>query len=65
MLRTITVARDLAARVHTATGLTLIPEIARRVYEKGQQVSRDFLTNMPVHFHNFLPNLNYTALSWT
>lgn len=65
VLRTITVARDLAARVHTATGLTLIPEIARRVYEKGQQVSRDFLTNMPVHFHNFLPNLNYTALSWT
>jgi hypothetical protein len=58
-------ARDLAARVHTATGLKLIPEIARRTYEKGQQVSRDFLANMPIHFHNFLPNLNYTALSWT
>ena len=64
-LRTIQVARDLAARVHTTTGLTLITEIARRTYKKGQQVSRDFLNNMPIHFHDFLPNLNYTALSWT
>lgn len=64
VLRTIEVARDLARRVHTSTGLTLITEIARRTYEKGQQVSRDFLANLPIHFHNFLPDLNYTALSW-
>lgn len=65
VLRTIAVARDLAARVQTTTGLKLIPEIARHTYAKGQQVSREFLANMPIHFHNFLPNLNYTALSWT
>lgn len=57
--------RSPARRFATATGLTLITEIARRTYEKGQQVSRDFLNNLPIHFHEFLPNLNDTALSWT
>ena len=65
VLRTIEVARDLTTRVHTTAGLTLITEIARRTYEKGRQVSRDFLAHMPIHFHDFLPNLHYTALSWT
>jgi hypothetical protein len=64
VLRTIEVARDLAHRVHTSTGLTLIPEIARRTYEKGQQVSREFLDNLPIRFHKCLPDLNYTALRW-
>jgi len=65
VLRTIQVARELAARVHTSTGLQLIPEIARRTYEKGQQVNREFLANMPIQFHKSLPELNYTALSST
>jgi hypothetical protein len=64
VLRTIEVAHDLAHRVQTSTGLTLIPEIARRTYEKGSQVSRAFLTNMPIRYHKSLPNLNYSALSW-
>lgn len=65
VLRTIQVARELAARVHTSTGLQLIPEIARRTYEKGQPVSREFLADMPIQSSKRLPELNYTALSWT
>ena len=64
VLRTREVARELAARVQTTTGLQLVAEIARRIYEKGQQVSRDFLHNLPIAFNHLLPELNYTALSW-
>jgi hypothetical protein len=64
VLRTIEVARELAARVCTSTGLQLITEIARHTYQKGQPVSRDFLNNLPIDFHHFLPELNYTAPSW-
>jgi hypothetical protein len=65
VLRTTEVARVLAARVQTSTGLQLVAEIARRIYEKGLQVSRDFVNNLPTNFNHFLPELNYTALSWT
>jgi Rhodopirellula transposase DDE domain len=65
ILRTVEVARQLADRVQTSTGLQLITEIARRTYAKGQQVSRDFLSNLPITFHTFLPELNYTAFSCT
>lgn len=65
VLRTIEVARDLAARVHTATGLRLLPEIARRTYAKTTPVSREFLDHPPLAFNDFLPQLNYTALAWT
>jgi hypothetical protein len=65
VLRTIEVARELAARVRTATGLRLVAELAEHVYEKGQKASRDFLHNLPIDFDDFLPELNYTAPSWT
>jgi Rhodopirellula transposase DDE domain len=64
ILRTIEIARDLAARVHTSTGLRLIPEIANHIYEKGCQVSRDFRDHMPINFPDLLPELNYTAPAW-
>jgi hypothetical protein len=64
VLRTIQVARELADRVQTSTGLQLITEIARKIYQKGQQVSRAFLNNLPINFNHFLPELNYTAPSW-
>lgn len=64
ILWTIDVARELAARVQTSTGLRLVTEIARRTYEKGHKVSREFLNHLPIDFHRFLPELNYTAPSW-
>jgi DDE family transposase len=65
VLRTIEVARDLIARTTTATGLRVIAEIARRTYLKGRKATTDFLQDMPIQFHNFQPQLNYTAPAWT
>ena len=63
VLKTIHVAQDFIARTKTATGLRVVAEIARRMYPKGLKASRDFLDNNPIRFHDFLPDLNYTA-SW-
>ena len=60
-LRTIDVAYQLAQRVATSTGLHLIPQIAKRIYEKGQKASDDFLEHLAIQFNRFLPELNYTA----
>jgi hypothetical protein len=65
VLRSIQVARDLAQRVTTSTGLRLIAEIARHTYKKSQPLQRDFLDNLNIRFHNFLPDLNYTAPLWS
>lgn len=61
VLKTIHVAKDFIARTKTATGLRVVVEIARRMYQKGLKASREFLDNNPIHFHDFLPELNYTA----
>lgn len=64
-LKTIQVAQSFISRTTTTTGLKVIAEIADRVYQKGQKVTRDFLANMPelFDFNVFLPQLNYTALA--
>lgn len=63
VLKTIQVAKDFIGRTHTATGLRVVAEIARRMYKKGLKASHDFLENNPIRFNNFLPDLNYTASS--
>lgn len=63
VLKTIQVAKDFIGRTKTATGLRVVVEIARRMYQKGLKASRDFLENNPIRFDDFLPELNYTA-SW-
>ncbi len=62
VLRNCEVARDFIARTTTRTGLRVIAEIARKTYQKGRKASAEFLYNMPIRFHGFLPELNYTAL---
>lgn len=63
VLRTIQVARDFISRTSTKSGLQLIVEIARHIYQKGRKATKDFLEDMPIHFNRFLPALNYTALN--
>ncbi len=63
VLKTMQVAKDFIGHTTTATGLRVVAEIARRMYEKGLKASRDFLENNPIRFDTFLPELNYTA-SW-
>lgn len=65
VLKTIQVARTFIARTHTAHGLRVVADIARRMYEKGVKASQYFLDNNPIHYDNFLPQLNYTAPAWS
>lgn len=61
VLKTVDITKQFIARATTATGLRVVAEAARHSYQKGLTASADFLTNMPIRFHNFLPALNYTA----
>lgn len=61
VLRTIEIARELIACTTTAAGLHVVAELARRAYTKGRKASTEFLDQMPIRRHNFLPELNYTA----
>ena len=64
VLKTIEVARRFIARTHTAFGLRVVAEVARRTYQKGLKATHAFLTNNPIQLDNLLPQLNYTA-PWT
>jgi hypothetical protein len=55
------VARQAISSARTATGLRVVAELAKRVYQKGLKASEEFLQAMPIRFHHFLPQLNYTA----
>jgi len=48
VLKTIEVARHYIARTKTASGLSVIAEIARRSYEKGLRATNDFLHHNPI-----------------
>jgi hypothetical protein len=63
VLKTMRVAKDFIGRTQTATGLRVVVEIARRMYQKGLKASKAFLDNNPIRFNDFLPELNYTT-SW-
>lgn len=63
VLKTIEIAKTFMARTKTAEGLRVVPEIARRMYEKGLKASELFLAHNPIRFDRFLPQLNYTAPS--
>jgi hypothetical protein len=63
VLKTIHVAKEFIGRTKTASGLRVVVEIARRMYQKGLKATADFLDNNPIRFDDFLPELNYTA-SW-
>lgn len=64
VLKTIAVARQFISHTTTSFGLNVIAEVARRTYEKGLKATHHFLADPPIQFHNFLPELNYTA-PWT
>lgn len=61
VLKTVDIAKHSIARTTTHTGLRVVVETAKRVYEKGLQASDEFLENMPIRFHHFLPKLNYNV----
>jgi hypothetical protein len=64
VLKTVEIAKQCIARTATVTGLRVVAETARRVYQKGLHASASFLQDMPIRFHHFLPELNYTARAY-
>jgi hypothetical protein len=61
VLKNAEVAQQAISGTTTATGLRVVAELAKRVYQKGLKASAEFLQAMPIRFHRFLPQLNYTA----
>lgn len=61
VLQTVDVAKQFIARATTDSGLRVVAEAARRVYQKGLKATAEFIATMPIRFHHFLPALNYTA----
>lgn len=47
----------------TVTGLKVVAETTQRIYANGLRASVEFIEKMPIRFHHFLPDLNYTAHS--
>jgi hypothetical protein len=53
--------RDAFARTTTSTGLSVVVEQARRVYQRGLKASIEFLNNDPIIRDDHLPQFNYVA----
>jgi hypothetical protein len=61
VLTTAEIARHHISRASTTTGLRVVAEIARCAYLKGLKASAEFIQNLPIQFHHFLPDLNYST----
>jgi hypothetical protein len=61
VLTTLQIAKNFISRTTTAFHLHVVAEIARRMYPKGLKAPRDFVTDNPIEFDDFLHELNYTA----
>jgi hypothetical protein len=64
VLKSIYIAQDFISRTTTTTGLHVLAEVAKKVYEKGRHATPIFMKDMPIRFANVLPELNYTALPY-
>lgn len=64
VLDSVETARHYIGRTTTSTGLRVIAEAAKRLYQKGIKASAEFIEQMPIRFPHFLPTLNYTAVPW-
>jgi hypothetical protein len=64
VLKTIEIAKRFISRTHTSTGLSVVVECARRMYEKGLKASASYFQHQPIQLAKQLPQLNYTAPYW-
>ena len=59
--RSVENVRDALVGTTTSTGLRVVVEIARRVYQSGVKASEHFRNNEPIIRHHHLSAFNYTA----
>ena len=62
IFNTIDVVKELAEKVTTSTGLSVIAKIKDKVFNKGRKVSEEFKENMPIIKDDYLGNWNYRAV---
>lgn len=56
------IVKELMEKTTTTTGLRVIVNIKKKIYETGRQVSKSFKENMPIVFDNYLGKWNYRAI---
>jgi hypothetical protein len=54
--------KRLFEKARTATGLGVVVEVARKVYETGRKYAEGFKQNMKILFDDLLPKWNYRAV---
>jgi len=59
--QSIEIIRDAFADTTTSTGLRVVVEVAKRVYQKGIKAAADFLKDETIVRDHYLPKFNYVA----
>jgi hypothetical protein len=62
VFRTLDIVTTCLRRVWTSTGLKVTYAVHDKVYETKRMVTERFMNLFPIHFHDLLPDWNYTAL---
>ena len=62
VFRTLDIVTTCLRRVWTSTGLKVTYAVLDKVYQTKRTVTERFMNLFPIHFHDLLPDWNYTAL---
>jgi hypothetical protein len=62
VFRTLDIVKRFIRRTTTSTGLRTTVHVLTKTYQRGRTASIRFLTNCPILFDRFLPELNYLVL---
>ena len=54
--------KELMAKTHTKTGLSVVVNVSDKIYEAGRKVTKGFKEIMKIIFDEYLPKWNYRAV---
>ena len=54
--------KELMAKTHTKTGLSVVVNVSDKIYETGRKVAKGFKETMKIIFDEYLPKWNYRAV---
>jgi Rhodopirellula transposase DDE domain len=54
--------KELMAKTHTKTGLSVVVNVLDKIYETGRKVANGFKETMKIIFDEYLPKWNYRAV---
>jgi Rhodopirellula transposase DDE domain len=59
---TLELVKELMAKTHTKTGLSVVVNVIDKIYETGRKVANGFKETMKIIFDEYLPKWNYRAV---